>query len=110
MFKSQAQKMVVCKGCRQKRPHHAKGYCHPCYKREEWRPNAEASKRRRDYESSNMNKTGVRPGDHPRGARQCGVCKRFKSRPSSICDHCGNDPVSYNGDRFAYDQAMGYDN
>lgn len=40
---------------------------------------------------------------------QCGRCHRFKSRPSSVCGHCGDDPVSYLGDRWAYDRAHGFD-
>ena len=35
--------------------------------------------------------------------RQCGVCHRFKSAPSDVCFHCGDDPVVNAGadpDRF----------
>jgi transcriptional regulator with XRE-family HTH domain len=37
--------------------------------------------------------------------RQCGVCNRFKSAPSSVCDYCGDDPVTHNGERRDYDAA-----
>jgi hypothetical protein len=42
--------------------------------------------------------------------RQCGVCHRLKSRPSSVCDYCGDDPVgnTTNGDPTAVDR-MNYD-
>lgn len=39
----------------------------------------------------------------------CFVCGRFKSRPSSICGHCGDDPVSFNGDPYEFDRAHGYE-
>lgn len=37
---------------------------------------------------------------------QCRNCKRFKSRPSSICSHCGDEPGTYNGDPRVYDDAV----
>lgn len=39
-----------------------------------------------------------------RHVANCGVCGRFKSRPSAVCDHCGDDPVTYNGSRALYDR------
>lgn len=41
-------------------------------------------------------------------AANCGVCGRFKPRPSAVCDHCGDDPVTFNGDPLAYDRERGY--
>ena len=35
----------------------------------------------------------------------CFVCGRFKPRPSSVCDFCGDDPVTHHGDRQAFDEA-----
>ena len=29
----------------------------------------------------------------------CFSCGRFKPRPSSVCRSCGDEPVSFNGDR-----------
>jgi rRNA maturation endonuclease Nob1 len=40
---------------------------------------------------------------------QCKSCKKFIKRPSSVCGWCGNDPVSYNGDRRQYDLAHGWE-
>lgn len=37
--------------------------------------------------------------------RQCGVCHRFKSAPSAVCDFCGDDPVTHNGSARDYDAA-----
>lgn len=36
-------------------------------------------------------------------------CGSFVSRPSAICKVCGNDPVTYNGDRLAFDRAHGWE-
>jgi hypothetical protein len=36
-------------------------------------------------------------------------CGSFVSRPSAICSVCGNDPVTYNGDRLAFDRAHGWE-
>jgi hypothetical protein len=38
--------------------------------------------------------------------RQCGVCHRFKSAPSAVCDYCGDDPVTWNAERRDYDAAV----
>ena len=38
----------------------------------------------------------------------CFSCGRFKPRPSSVCRSCGDDPVSFNGDRREFDRAYGY--
>lgn len=43
-----------------------------------------------------------------RGAAHCDSCGRFKSRPSSVCSYCGNDPVSHHGDAREFDRAHGY--
>lgn len=32
-------------------------------------------------------------------------CGSFKSRPSALCPKCGDDPVTHNGDRRAFDRA-----
>jgi hypothetical protein len=52
---------------------------------------------------------------HRRGAANCERCGKFKSRPSSVCGWCGDDPVgnATNGDpafaeRSAFDRAHGY--
>lgn len=42
------------------------------------------------------------------GPANCDICGKFKSRPSSVCGVCGNDPVTHNGDRREYDRAHGY--
>lgn len=42
------------------------------------------------------------------GAFPCQNCGKFKSRPSSVCGQCGDDPVSFNGNRASYDAAYGY--
>jgi hypothetical protein len=44
-----------------------------------------------------------------RQTAQCRSCKKFKSRPSSVCGQCGDDPVTYNGDRRQYDLAHGWE-
>lgn len=46
---------------------------------------------------------GLESGSHP-----CFSCGRFKSRPSSVCGHCGDDPVTFGGDRREFDRAYGY--
>ncbi len=38
----------------------------------------------------------------------CGCCGRFKPRPSSRCDYCGDEPVSHNGSSHDFDMAYGY--
>jgi hypothetical protein len=52
-----------------------------------------------------------------RGSIPCFVCGRFKPRPSSVCDHCGDVPGTvdtgmvnndYKGDSHAFDRAYGY--
>lgn len=40
---------------------------------------------------------------------RCRRCHRFKSRPASVCGQCGDDPVTYRGDRFEYDRAHGWE-
>lgn len=43
---------------------------------------------------------------------RCQQCQKFKSRPSSVCGYCGNDPTSHNmteRERFEFDRAHGYD-
>jgi hypothetical protein len=48
-------------------------------------------------------------GRHPRHVGRllahCFQCGDFKSRPSSVCTRCGDDPVSHNGDRREFDRA-----
>lgn len=39
-----------------------------------------------------------------RALANCKRCGRFKSRPSSVCGWCGDDPVPYNWDRALYDR------
>lgn len=51
-------------------------------------------------------------GMRTRPAR-CGSCNKFKSRPSSVCGSCGDDPVGNTqspefADRLNYDRAHGY--
>lgn len=58
-----------------------------------------AAKARAD-ERAHMKGLGFTPAD-----RQCGVCHRFKSAPSAVCDYCGDDPVTYNGSARDYDAA-----
>lgn len=59
---------------------------------EEWRRRAE---RREERE---------RRRGRPR-AVNCFICGRFKSRPSSICDFCGDVPGTHNGDSRVFDEA-----
>jgi rRNA maturation endonuclease Nob1 len=40
---------------------------------------------------------------------QCKRCKKFVKRPSAVCRWCGNDPVTYRGDRRQYDLAHGWE-
>lgn len=42
------------------------------------------------------------------GSFPCFECGRRKSRPSSTCDHCGDSPVSHNGDPLEFDRSYGY--
>lgn len=35
----------------------------------------------------------------------CFVCGCFKSRPSSICTICGDEPGTHNGDPMQFDEA-----
>lgn len=37
--------------------------------------------------------------------RNCFVCGRMKPAPSSVCDYCGDDPVTHNGSRQDFDAA-----
>lgn len=46
---------------------------------------------------------------HGRRTAQCRCCKKFISRPSAICRWCGNDPVTFRGDRRQYDLAYGWE-
>lgn len=39
--------------------------------------------------------------------RCCQSCGRFKPRPSSRCDYCGDEPVSHNGSDIDFDRAYG---
>lgn len=48
---------------------------------------------------------GVSSGSWPCFNRRC---RKFKPRPSSVCGQCGDDPVTYNGDRMEFDRAHGY--
>lgn len=59
--------------------------------------------RRADRERLEENR-GLRKGPIP-----CFVCGRFKPRPSSVCDNCGDDPTSYHGSAHELDEAYGYD-
>lgn len=38
-------------------------------------------------------------------AVNCFICGCFKSRPSSICGQCGDEPVTYNGSAHEFDEA-----
>lgn len=40
------------------------------------------------------------------GPARCRACNRFKSRPSDVCNHCGDDPVTHGGSRREYDRAI----
>jgi hypothetical protein len=44
-------------------------------------------------------------------AANCGVCGRFKSRPSDVCGFCGDEPTQYGSgraERAGYDREYGY--
>lgn len=91
------------------------GRCNACYKREVWRPRGgPAVERERDYNHWNPGPGRGSSPDAPRGskpvrARVCTSCKRsFKARPSAPCPRCGDEGVSYNGDPYEYDRAMGW--
>lgn len=43
-----------------------------------------------------------------RRTAKCGVCGRFKPRPSSECDFCGDIPGTVNGDPREYDGEHGW--
>lgn len=47
---------------------------------------------------------GFRTGSFP-----CFVCGRRKARPADVCDHCGDDPVTYRGDAREFNRAYGFD-
>jgi uncharacterized OB-fold protein len=47
---------------------------------------------------------GVRKLNRRRTYANCKSCGSFKSRPSSECPRCGDDPVTHNGNRRAYDR------
>jgi hypothetical protein len=44
---------------------------------------------------------------HPRGAANCFSCGHFKTSPAAVCGHCGDDPVTYGGDRRDFNRAYG---
>ena len=94
------------------------GRCQACYKREIWRPSGSPAVARSDMASrmSPYHSRFFPPFSRPRAAAQCKSCSRFKSRPSSVCEYCGDDPVSGYAhteatemDRMDYDKAMGWD-
>lgn len=95
---------------------HAKGLCNACYRREDWipagGPGVEAQQEReRVYQRKRQRQIREYTGQagRPRVAAKCQVCGVMKQRPSSICQKCGDDPVTYNGDRYEYDRAHGWD-
>lgn len=47
-------------------------------------------------------------GGFQRGSFPCFVCGRRKPRPSSVCPHCGDDPLTYGGSAQEFDRAYGY--
>jgi hypothetical protein len=101
----------VC-GCA--RPHHALGFCAACYKRLLWRPRGGPAVRRSDQASRWAKGRYFGVHSRPRRHARCASCHRFKSRPSSICAYCGDDPVGNCGldpsphDRYEYDRAHGW--
>jgi hypothetical protein len=48
--------------------------------------------------------TGVAKLRNRRAYANCAHCGKFKSRPSAVCGHCGDDPVPYNWSRMLYDR------
>lgn len=46
---------------------------------------------------------GFRTGSIP-----CFICGKRKSRPSSVCGYCGDDPLTHGGSALEFDRAYGY--
>ena len=42
------------------------------------------------------------------GSFPCQSCGKFKSDPAAVCGQCGDDPVTFNGDRREFNRAYGY--
>lgn len=103
--------IIECPGCYEHKHHSAHGYCHSCYKREVWRRSSSDAVQREYDRTTERRKEREGHTYHrrPRKYAKCLVCGRFKSRPSSVCDYCGDDPVTYNGDPRQYDLAMGWE-
>jgi hypothetical protein len=79
----------------------------PCDERElrkEWL--AEQRERRSAARAIREGEASTHYG-HERGAANCASCGRFKSAPAAICGACGDDPVSYNGNRAEFNRAHG---
>jgi len=41
------------------------------------------------------------------GAANCASCGCFKSSHAAVCGQCGDDPVTYRGDRAEHNRAYG---
>lgn len=99
---------AVCSSCGQKKIKGPKGKCNGCYKREDWRP-ARGPAVRREDRLRQLKAIGTEPGAQSRKYAKCQRCGSFKSRPSSECARCGDNPVTVGGDPYAYDRAAGWD-
>lgn len=85
------------------------GYCLACYKRLVWRPARGAAVERSDAAARHCKGQYFQVHGRPRRYARCASCQRFKSRPSSCCGYCGDDPVSACVTRYEYDRAAGWD-
>lgn len=92
-----------------------RGYCQACYIKIIM---SGTQTRSRSLEMSRLAKgRPIEKHSQPRRYTLCGSCNKFKSRPSSVCEYCGDDPVgnvsgsvgATETNRFQYDQAMGWD-
>lgn len=72
--------------------------------RESARVDAEDERTRRRYERGADQ--AIRDSRAGIGRVNCGVCGRFKPRPSSVCDYCGDEPGTYNGDPRDHDESV----
>ena len=94
--------IILCKNCNQKKPHAAKGYCRPCYKKIIWRNNkrpCELCKRLMPMHAKGLcptcyNKTFHRPAKEALQARRLyGIDYELWKKKTEKCEICGFDKI-----------------